>query len=521
MARRLIIAHDLGTSGDKASLHDASGRLIAAHTEHYPVDFGVGGRAEQDPDAWWEAFCRANRALLHEADVEASDVACVAMSGQMMGLVLVDDEDRPLRPAIIWADTRAQAERDVLVERVGLAHAYDVMGHRLDATYSLPKAMWVREHEPDVWARTTGLLLAKDFITLRLTGRRLTDPSDASGTNAWDQRSQAWSADLLAAAEVDIRLLPTVVASTTVADGMTPDAAAATGLIAGTPVVVGGGDGACAALGSGLISRGSGANATLGSSSWIQVASDELLRDPRMRFMAFDHVIPGRVAATGTMQAGGASLDWVAGVLGVTGAGDLDALLAAAGEVEAAAEGLYFLPYLLGERSPIWDPSVRGTFLGVSHHHGRAHLARAVLEGVAFNMATILFALREVAGTIDVVDAIGGGARSGTWLRIMADIWGVTIRRRSLTDEANSLGAAVVGGIGVGLIEDWDVAAGLSHVTEVIEPVDAAHHNGLKQHARFVNAYEIVSRWYRYGVSSADATGPSSAPQETPRRTTA
>ena len=497
MVRRLIIAHDLGTSGDKASLHDASGRLIAAHTERYPVDFGAGGKAEQDPEAWWEAFCAANRALLREAGVEASDVACVAMSGQMMGLVLVDEHDQALRPAIIWADTRAQAERDVLVERVGLERAYDAMGHRIDATYSLPKAMWIREHEPEVWERTTGILLAKDYITLRLTGARLTDPSDASGTNAWDQREQSWSAEMLAAAEIDVDLLPEVLASSAIAGGVTADAATATTLAAGTPVVVGGGDGACAALGAGSVSRASGANATLGSSSWIQVSSDEPLRDPLMRFMAFDHVIPGLVAATGTMQAGGASLDWVAEVLGITSTAELDALVASAGDVEAAAEGLYFLPYLLGERSPIWDSSVRGMFLGISRHHGRAHMARAVLEGVAFNMATILFALREVAGDIDVVDAIGGGARSRTWLRIMADTWGVTIRRRSLTDEANSLGAAVVGGIGVGLIHSWDVADGLSHVTETIEPVDSAHRSALEQHERFADAYLRIGPWYR------------------------
>jgi xylulokinase len=253
------------------------------------------------------------------------------------------------------------------------------------------------------------------------------------------------------------------------------------------------------------VGRASGANATLGSSAWISVASTEPLRDPEMRLMTFDHVIPGHYVPLGTMQAGGASLDWVAEVLGVTNAAELDALMLAAGDVEAAAEGLYFLPYLLGERSPIWDSSARGTFLGLSRHHGRAHLARAVLEGVAFNLATILFALREIAGEIDVIDAIGGGARSGTWLRIMADTWGVTIRRRSLTDEANSLGAAVVGGVAVGLIDDWGVAGGLSEVTETIEPVDSAHQSARLQHARFVDAYDRVNQWYRLGVSSADA----------------
>jgi xylulokinase len=497
MARQYILAHDLGTSGDKASLHDADGRLMAASTVHYPTDFGAGGKAEQDPHHWWDAFCTANRALLSDAGVAPTDIACVVLSGQMMGLVLVDDDDEPLRPAVIWADTRAQAERDRLIERVGLGHAYELMGHRLDATYSLPKAMWVREHDPAAWERTSGILLAKDYLTLRLTGRRVTDRSDASGTNAFDQRDGTWSDELLAAAELDADLLPEVLPSATVAGGMAAAAARAAGLDEGTPVVVGGGDGACAALGAGLVTRDSGANATIGSSAWISVVSDTPLRDPLMRLMTFDHVIPGHYVPLGTMQAGGASLDWVAEVLGVSPGTELEALIQAAGEVEAAAEGLYFLPYLLGERSPIWDSTARGTFIGLARHHGRAHLARAVLEGVAFNLATILFALREMAGEIEVVDAIGGGARSDTWLRIMADTWGVTVRRRSIVDEANSLGAAIVGGVAVGLIDGWGRAGELSDVEVAFEPIDSRHQLALTWHGRFTDAYGRLTGWFR------------------------
>ncbi len=186
--RRKIVAHDLGTSGDKASLHAADGRLLASRTVHYPADFGPGGRAEQDPADWWSAFCTATRALLADTGTTSDEVACVVLSGQMQSLVLVDATDQPIRPAIIWADTRASAERDRLAQRVGEERAFEIMGHRPDATYTLPKAMWVREHEPDVFARADGILVAKDYVTLRATGRRCTDPSDASGTNAYDQR---------------------------------------------------------------------------------------------------------------------------------------------------------------------------------------------------------------------------------------------------------------------------------------------------------------------------------------------
>jgi len=497
--RRFIIAHDLGTSGNKASLHDADGRLLAAHTVHYAADFGLGGKAEQDPADWWAAFCEATRALLSETAAQPSEVACVVLSGQMQSLVLVDERDEPLRPAIIWADTRATAERDLLAGRIGDDHAFEVMGHRLDATYTLPKAMWVRTHEPEVFARATGILIAKDYLTLRATGRRCTDPSDATGTNAYDQRAGTWSPELLSAAELDPALLPELLPSTTVAGGLTADAAAATGLESGTPVVIGGGDGACAALGAGLVAPDSGANATLGSSAWLSVATEAPARDPLKRTVTFDHVIPGRYLPLGAMQSAGASLDWLAETLKVSRGTELEALLAAASQVEAASEGLFFLPYLMGERAPIWDARARGTFVGLARHHGRAHLARAVLEGVAFSLHSILLSLRDVATPghpIETIEAIGGGARSDVWLGLMADTWGVTVRRRTIVDEANSLGAAVVGGVAVGLIDDWSVARSLSEIDATFEPDEGRRARAEEGHLRFVDLYERLRTWF-------------------------
>ena len=498
--RQLIVAHDLGTSGDKASLHAADGRLLAAHTEHYPADFGAGGRAEQDPDDWWAAFCAATRALLVESGAQAGEVACVVLSGQMQSLVLVDAADRPLRPAIIWADTRASAERDLLSERVGDDRAFEIMGHRLDATYTLPKAMWVQKHEPDVFARATGILIAKDYVTLRATGRRCTDPSDATGTNAYDQRAGTWSAELLTAAQLDPALLPELLPSASIAGGLTSAAAGATGLDSGTPVVVGGGDGACAALGAGLVAPGSGANATLGSSAWLSIATEAPVRDPRRRTVTFDHVIPGRYLPLGAMQSAGASLDWLAGTLEVSRGPELEALIGAAAQVGAASEGLFFLPYLMGERAPIWDTRARGTFVGLARHHGRAHMARAILEGVAFSLHSILLSLRDVAGPdqpIDAIEAIGGGARSDTWLGLMADTWGVPVRRRTIVDEANSLGAAVVGGIAVGLIDDWAAARSLSEVDATFEPDARRHGRAAEDYERFADLYARLRTWFR------------------------
>jgi xylulokinase len=490
---RFIVAHDLGTSGDKASLHHADGHLIAAHTARYPVDFGAGGKAEQDPADWWAGFCEATRALLRETGTDPADIAAVAVSGQMMGAVLVDEHDEAVRPAVIWADTRAQAETAALIEAVGADRGYDLLGHRLDPTCSLPKMMWLREHEPPAWERTTCVLQAKDYITLRATGRRCTDPSDASGTNAYDQRRGDWSDELLLAAGIARELLPQILPSASVAGGLTPGAARETGLREGTPVVVGGADGCTSPLGLGLVGAGSGAVVTLGTSAWISMAADHPVRDPQQRIITFDHVVPGRFVSLGAMQSAGASLQWFASTVGVD---DVAALVEEAGAVEAAADGLYCLPYLLGERAPIWDVKARGAFLGLEHHHTRAQLARAVLEGVVFNLYGVFEALAETVGPIDAVDAVGGGAKGGVWLQLMADTWGVPVRRRTIVDEANSLGAAVVGGVAVGLIEDWATARALSEVEAVFDPDERRHEQARADYRRFVQAYEHLREWF-------------------------
>lgn len=498
---QLILAHDLGTSGDKASLHTADGRLLAADTERYPTDYGAGGKAEQDPAQWWSAFSAATRALLADCDVAPADVACVVLSGQMMGAVLLDADDRPLRPAIIWADTRATTEATRLTEVVGFERAYRLLGHRLDATYTLPKLMWLREHDPDSWARTTGVVLAKDYVTLRLTGRRCIDPSDASGTNAYDQVAGTWSPELLEAADLDPTLLPEVVPSATVAGGVRAEVAEQVGLRAGTPVVVGGGDGATSALGVGLVSSDPVACATIGSSAWISMATDTPARDPLMRTVTFDHVVPGHFLPLGPMQAAGSSLEWLAQTIGV-GASGIEELVRSAADAPAATEGLFFLPYLVGERAPIWDAQARGTLVGLSRHHGPANLARAVLEGVAFNLYGVYRALDDSVATIEAVDAVGGGARSDTWLRIMADTWGVPVRRRSIVDEANSLGAAVVGAVALGLIDGWDRARELSTIEAVFEPDDARHRLALAGYERFTDAYRRLRDWFAGGSSN-------------------
>ncbi len=493
----MLIAHDLGTTGDKASLHDDTGRLVASTTTRYETRYGRDGLAEQDPQAWWRAVCDATRQLLERAAVEPSAVEAVGFSGQMMGAVFLDAGYEPVRPSIIWADHRSGVECDRLVAGYGMAEGYATTGHQLNPTYSLSKIMWVRDHEPEVFARVRHVCLAKDFVVHRLTGVLVTDPSDASSTNAYDQGREAWADGLLEVAGVDAALLPEVVPSTTVVGAVTAAAARACGLLEGTPVVIGGGDGPLAAVGAGVVTPESGAYVYLGSSSWVSLAADAPLYDPQMRTMTFNHVVPGRFVPTATMQAGGGSLQWVADLLVPGEDGDrFRDLVAATEPVSAAEDGLYFLPHLLGERSPYWNPDARGAFVGLGRHHGREHLTRAVLEGVAFNLATCVDAFRGMGAAIDRVDAIGGGAASDVWLQVMADVWGATVRRRTIVEEANSLGAAVTAGVGVGLLDGFEVAPGLSEVSAVFTPDPARHDAYAARHAFFLDAYARLEPWF-------------------------
>ncbi|OJX63411.1 MAG: xylulokinase [Micrococcales bacterium 73-13] len=491
----MIIAHDLGTTGNKATLVDDTGRLRAAVTVAYGTEFGPGGKAEQDATAWWRAVAEATRRLLERVPGAAQRVDVVSFSGQMMGAVFLDEKAEPVRPAIIWADTRSTRQTQQLIDRIGMERAYRILGHRLNPTYSLEKVMWVRDNEPDSFRRTRHIVCAKDYAAYRLTGRLHTDPSDASSTNAYDQSAGTWSEEILAAAGIPATLLAEIVPSQTVIGAVTPEAAAETGLRSGTAVVIGGGDGPMAALGAGIVGPDSGAYTYLGSSSWVSRAADEPLLDPQMRSMTFNHVVPGRFVPTATMQAGGASLQWIVEVLQPE-AQDYDALLAEAAEVEAARDGLYFLPHLLGERSPYWNPLARAVFAGLARHHDRRHLVRAVLEGVAFNLNTGLLAVAAGGAPIDSIRAIGGGAGSDLFLQVLSDVWGRPVRRRALAEEATALGAAIVGGVGVGLFDDYGIAASLSDDTGSFEPDADGHRSYARAYELFMDAYRRLEPWF-------------------------
>lgn len=464
-----ILAHDLGTTGDKATLFDDSGSVVASTFAPYVTAYPHPGWAEQDAAEWWRAVCDSTRALLSESDIASGDVAAVSFSGMMNGALLVDARGEPLHPAIIWADQRATAEAQFLAECCGFEEVYYRTGHRPGASYTAAKALWLKRHRPDLYARTAQILQAKDYAAYKLSGVFATDCSDASSTNLFDLEKGTWAEDIVKAVGLDLSKLPPVCPSTTVIGRVTPSAAAETGLLSGTPVVIGGGDGACATVGAGSVQPGE-AYTYVGSSSWIAVTATRPLYDPQMRTFTFAHLVPGLYFPTGTMQCAGGSLDWLVRLLGDGDVSLYDDLIAAAEKVPPGARGLLFLPYLIGERSPHWNPLARGAFVGLTLAHGRAEMARAVLEGVALNLKAILVAFLEQGLPIQAMRLIGGGVRNPLWRQILADVYELPILRPALLTEATSLGAAIAGGVGVGLFPDFEVVHRFVRVEEGESP---------------------------------------------------
>lgn len=494
-----ILAHDLGTTGNKATLYDKEGKLVGSAFVGYETQYAHTGWAEQDPADWWQAVCDSTQQLLVNSGVAGEQVACITFSGQMMGCVPLDRDAQPLRRAIIWADVRAVAQVERIAESIVPSDVYAITGHRLSSSYSLAKMLWIRDNQPDIYAATYKFVHAKDAIVARLTGLFATEPSDASGMNLYDLERGVWSERIMEAAGIDIAQLPDLVPSTHVVGGVRQAVADEVGLPVGTPVVMGGGDGSCAAVGAGVVEDGS-AYCYLGSSSWIAIASDKPIYDPAERTFTFAHVLPDTYMPVGTMQAAGASHQWVRDQLcfpevSEAANGDkspyelMDALAA---EVPAGANGLLYLPYLMGERSPRWNPDARGAFIGLTIRHTRAEMIRATLEGVTLNLNVILDALRKQGAGIETMRMIGGGAQSRLWNQIMADIFGLPVQRLAILEEATSMGAAVVGGVGVGLYPDFAIAQQMNEIASTVQPRPATQPAYQALPSLFEEAYNAV-----------------------------
>jgi xylulokinase len=491
MGTSYLLAHDLGTTGNKATLFDENGSLVASALETYPTYYDRPGWVEQDPESWWAAVCKASAVVMEQAGITKSSVAAMSFSGHMMGCVPVDESGVALRRAIIWADTRSSDQVDVLLRAMTPKEIYRITGTRPNPNYTLEKIMWIRDHEPDVYDKTRYVLQSKDYIVARLTGRFVTDHSDASATNAYDLSQKEWSDEMLEAAGIPRRIFPDAAASSTVVGPVT----SADGVdLVGVPVVLGGGDGACATVGAGVIRANEGYN-YFGSSSWIAIATSEPVFDPGMRTFNLCHLAPDLYMPVGTMQSAGGSYDWIREILfsddlGKTADEAYGFLNRWAAASPPCANGVLFLPYLIGERSPHWNEDARGAFVGLARSHGVGDLVRAVLEGVAFNLRIIFDALTEQGARLESLRMIGGGIRNPVLCQALADMLGIPIERLESGEFATSLGAAVCAGVGVGVFDDFGVAAQFSPIAGTDQP--SSEHK-----VTYDKTYELFARAYK------------------------
>ncbi len=485
----MLIAHDLGTSGDKASLYDLDGRLVASCTEAYPTAYGRATESEQDPEHWWRAVVTSTRRLLVDSGTAPEAVTGICVGGTMMAVVCLDSSGDVVRPAMIWSDQRSAQQAQRLRDTVGDEVGYEITGNRLAATYNLPKLMWLTEHEPDSIARTYRAVGHKDAVNARLTGVIVTDVTDASSTAAYDLGENTWSDRLVTAAGIESRLLPLVVPSTSILGPLTRQAAEALGLTTRTVVVAGGGDGPMAAAGSGCVTPGEPGYVCLGTSAWYSRTTTAPVLDPLRRSFTLSHVVPGLSVPTATTQAGAGTLEWLRDSV-APGMGIRD-LVAEGLTASAADTGLFFLPYLTGERSPWWNPHASGVMAGLRRGHGRPEMARAVLEGVGFGLA---LCMEPLVGADEPVDVVGGGSDSDGWLALLADIWGRPVRRRSVTAGATSLGVAITGLVGLGAM-DFSAAPTMSTVNAEFAP--GPRSDQYREHQeRFVAAYLAMEPWF-------------------------
>jgi xylulokinase len=473
---------DVGTSGTRALIIDARGKVVASATEeHAAFSSPQIGWAEQRPEDWWRACCVAIPGALERSDLGPGDIACVGLSGQMHGAVMLDENGEVVRPALIWCDVRTERQCRELTDKIGAAQLIQATCNPALVNFTLTKLMWVREHEPENWKRVRSIMLPKDYVRWRMTRALAIDMSDASGTLLLDVAHRRWSSVMLEASAMDERLLPRLFESPEVCGAINNEGAKATGLRQGTPVVAGAGDQAAGAVGMGVVAPGT-VSATIGTSGVVFAATDRPALEPGGRLHTFCHAIPGLWHAMGVTQAAGLSLRWFRDQFG-TGTNHSDRqsprdpyelLTDEAAKVAPGCQGLLWTPYLMGERTPHLDPNARGALIGLTAAHTRAHVIRAILEGVAFSLRDTFTLFDEMKIDVKRVRLGGGGARSALWRQIQADVYGQEVEIVGV-EEGAAYGAAILAGVGAGIWKSVDEAcSAVVHVAAVVAPRPAA-----------------------------------------------
>lgn len=452
---------DIGTSGTKTLAIREDGTVLASATHEYPLSSPRPGWSEQSPEDWWQASVAGVRSVLAAAGISPVEVKGIGLSGQMHGSVFLDAAGEVIRPALLWNDQRTAAECDEIEQRVGgRAALIGMVANPALTGFTAPKILWLRNHEPQHYERLRQVLLPKDYIRYRLTGEFATEVSDASGTLLLDVRNRCWSTELLSKLDLDAATLPRVYESEEVSGTLSSQAAELLELPVGVPVVGGGGDQAASAIGNGIVSRGV-ISATMGTSGVVFAHSDEVQIDANGRIHTFCHAVRGKWHVMGCVLSAGGSLQWYRNQFGAAAIAEAQArgvdpytvLTEQAATVIPGAEGLFFLPYLTGERTPHADPYARAAWVGLSLRHGPAHLVRAVLEGATFAMRDCLELIRDMQIPIEQIRVSGGGARSPFWKQLQADIYGqpvVTIN----AEEGPAFGVALLAAAGTGAYRD-------------------------------------------------------------------
>lgn len=483
---RYFIGIDSSTTATKALLMTQDGTVVGVSSAEYAYETPHPLWSEQEPGLWWDATCNSIRSVIAEAGITPTEVSGIGLTGQMHGLVLLDAAGESLRPAILWNDQRTQAECDEIRAIVGKQRLIDITGNDALTGFTAPKILWVKNHEPTIYAQIAQILLPKDYVRFKLTGQYATDKAGAAGTQLFDVRTRNWSTELLDALGIALAWMPPTFEGTAVTGLISAEAAAQCGLAIGTPVFGGGGDQAANAVGTGAVVDGVVA-LSLGTSGVVFASSDEPLIEADGRLHAFCHAVPNKWHFMGVMLSAAGSLRWYHD----TFCPDMsyDEMTAEAAEIPAGSDGLLFLPYLTGERTPHPDPLARGAFVGFTVRHTRAHATRAVMEGVAYGFRDMFELMRE-AGLADVtqIRASGGGTRSKLWLQILADVLQKEIVTVNTTEGA-AFGAAILAAVGTGVFAD--VPAACAALIEVADGVSVGGNS-----AEYQQRYPIYTSLY-------------------------
>jgi xylulokinase len=467
-----LLGIDVGTGGSRAILISNTGAVVCTVSEDHEQFASPNiGWAEQDPEDWWRASAKAVRELCGKSGVDSSQVRAVSFSGQMHGAVLLDKNDEVLRPALIWCDQRTEAECDEITKRFGKEKLIEMVSNPALTNLTLTKLLWVRKHEPEVWERVTTVMLPKDYVRFRLTGEKATEVSDASGTLMLDVQNREWSTKILDGLGIDPAILPKLYESHEIAGTVSAAAAEATYLTEGTPVVAGAGDNAAGAIGMGIVKPGT-SSITIGTSGVAFAVTDQPKIDLKGRIHTFCHAVPNRWHVTGVTQSAGFSFRWFRDNFDPDTS--FDELVSAAEKVPAGAEGLLWTPYLMGERTPHLDPGTRASLIGLAANHTKAHVVRAILEGVAFSLRDCIEVFKESEIPIGTIRLGGGGAKSALWRQIQADVYGMSVETIE-AEEGAAFGAALLAGVGTGVWSSVDEACDATiNLARQTDPVPAA-----------------------------------------------